>query len=108
METEISLFEVFGNNIITRNSMSSFFEEINSLNMDKIILDFKKITFISRSCADEYLKQRKASKKKIVDANMSENICEMFSLVNRQYEKAGDNLLIEIIPECSTNSLVFA
>lgn len=108
MKKRISLFEVFGNNIVTRNSISSFFEEINSLKDDNITLDFKKITFISRSCADEYLKQRKSSKKKIVEANMSERICNMFSLVNKQYQKEGVNLLIKIIPECKNNSLVFA
>ena len=108
MEKRISLFEVFSNNIITRNSISDFFEEVNSLKNNKIILDFKNITFISRSCADEYLKQRKASKKDILEANMSKNICEMFSLVNRQYKKAGLNILVQIIPKCNTNSLVFA
>jgi anti-anti-sigma regulatory factor len=108
MEKRISIFEVFGNNIITRNSMSSFFEEINSLKKNEITLDFEKVTFISRSCADEYLKQRKASKKKVVEVNMSKNVCDMFELVNRQYQKEGINLLIQVIPECNKNSLVFA
>ncbi len=88
--------------------MSDFFEEINSLRNDKIILDFEKITFISRSCADEYLKQRKASKKAIVEVNMSENVCNMFSLVNRQYKKEGIDLLIKVSSGCKRNSLVFA
>ena len=88
--------------------MSSFFEEINSLKKDRITLDFKKVTFISRSCADEYLKQRKASKKKIVEANMSENVCNMLSLFNRQYQKEGVNILVQVTPECKTDSLVFA
>jgi len=99
METRTSLFEVFGNNIITRNSMKDFFEEINSLKSNKLILDFKKITFISRSCADEYLKQKKAINKEIAETNMSENICKMFSLVNRQYKKEGLDL-VQIMPEC--------
>jgi len=107
MEKRISLFEVFGNNIITRNSMEDFFEEINSLKSNKIVLDFKKITFISRSCADEYLKQRKAIKKQIVEANMPDNICKMFSLVNRQYKKEGLNI-VKIIPKCKTNSLIIS
>lgn len=108
MEKRISLFDVFGNNIITRNSIADFFEEINSLKNYKIVLDFKKITFLSRSCADEYLKQKKASKKNILEVNVSNNLCEMFSLVNRQYQKEGINLLVQIIPECGTDSLIFA
>jgi|APSaa5957512622_1039677.scaffolds.fasta_scaffold02970_3 hypothetical protein len=108
MEKIISLFEIFGNNIITRNSIASFFEEINFLEKDKIVLDFNNVAFISRSCADEYLKQRKKSKKKVVEANMSKNVCDMFSLVNRQYEKEGSSILIQVLPECNSNSLVFA
>jgi len=71
-------------------------------------LDFNNVAFISRSCADEYLKQRKKSKKKVVEANMSKNVCDMFSLVNRQYEKEGSSILIQVLPECNSNSLVFA
>ena len=108
MEKIISLFEIFGNNIITRNSIASFFEEINFLEKHKIVLDFNNVAFISRSCADEYLKQRKKSKKKVVEANMSKNVCDMFSLVNRQYEKEGSSILIQVLPECNSNSLVFA
>lgn len=108
MEKRISLFEVFGNNIVTRNSVSSFFEEINNSKKAKVILDFSRITFISRSCADEYLKQRKESKKNIVEVNMPKNICDMFNLVNRQYKKENVNFLVKIIPECENRSLIFA
>jgi len=107
MEKRISLFEVFNNNIVTRNSMSSFFEDLNSLENTKIVLDFENISFISRSCADEYLKQRRASKKKIVEVNMSENVCEMFKLVNRQYQKEGVKFLVDVIPRSKSCSLVF-
>lgn len=107
MEKRISLFEVFGNNIVTRNSMSSFFEDLNSLKNTKIVLDFENINFISRSCVDEYLKQRRASKKKIVEVNMSKNVCEMFKLVNRQYQKEGIKFLADVIPRSKSCSLVF-
>jgi len=107
MKKRISLFEVFGNNIVTRNSMSSFFEDIDSMKNTEIALDFNKVTFISRSCADEYLKQRKANKKKIVEVNISENVCEMFRLVNRQYQKEGINFLVEVSPKSENCSLVF-
>jgi len=93
MEKRISLFEVFGNNIITRNSIFDFFTDLEDLKENKIVLDFKDITFISRSCADEYLKQRKISNKAIVEENRSEDVCKMFALIDRQYKKAGLKLL---------------
>ena len=108
MEKRISLFEVFGNNVITRNSIFDFFTELEDLKEDKIVLDFKNITFISRSCADEYLKQKKISKMTLIEVNMSEDICNMFDLINRQYKKAGLPRLVQIIPECEDCSLVFA
>lgn len=93
MEKRISLFEVFGNNIITRNSIFDFFTELEDLKENKIVLDFKDITFISRSCADEYLKQKKVSSKAVVEENRSKDVCNMFDLISRQYEKARLNLL---------------
>jgi hypothetical protein len=107
MEKRISLFEVFGNNLITRNSISDFFNDLKKRKEKKITLDFEKITFISRSCADEYLKQKKECKNEIIEINLSANICEMFNLVNKQYKKEDTTFLIKIIPECKTNSLVF-
>ena len=93
MEKRISLFRVFGNNIITRNSIFDFFTELEDLKENKIVLDFKNITFISRSCADEYLKQKKISSKTVVEENRSEDVCNMFDLIDRQYKKAGLKLL---------------
>ncbi len=62
----------------------------------EIIMDFKKVEFISRSCADEYLKQKKVSKKKILEANMSFEVCSMFKNVQNQYEKAGIEISFDI------------
>jgi hypothetical protein len=89
MKKKILLISEFGDNIFTRSSMSDFFENINFLKDKKITLDFKGIKFISRSCADEYLKQKKFSKKEIVEVNMSKEVCSMFKNVDTQYKNAG-------------------
>ena len=86
---KVLLSNEFGSNIFTRNTISSFFEKINSINNKEIELDFSSIDFISRSCADEYLKRKQVSKKKIVEANMSKEVCSMFNAVQNQYKKAG-------------------
>lgn len=80
----LSLNEEFGNNIFTRSKISSFFEKINRLKEDKIMIDFKDIEFISRSCADEYLKLKSKSNKTLVEINMSNEINSMFNLVKHQ------------------------
>ena len=89
MAKKFLLSDEFGSNIFTRNTISSFFEKINRSNNKEIKLDFSSIDFISRSCADEYLKKKQVSKKKIIEVNMSEEICSMFKAVQNQYKKAG-------------------
>ncbi len=89
MDNKILLTHEFGNNIFTRSSISDFFRKLNSLKNKEIILDFDKVEFISRSCADEYLKQKKLSTKKIVEANMSNEVYNMFKNVYIQYENVG-------------------
>ena len=89
MAKKILLSHEFGNNIFTRKTISAFFEKINSQKETEIILDFKGVGFISRSCADEYLKQKEESNKKFIERNMSKEVCSMFNAVQNQYEKKG-------------------
>ena len=89
MAIKILLLQELGNNIFTRKIISAFFEKINSQKEAEIVLDFKGIDFISRSCADEYLKQKEKSKKKIIERNMPKEVCSMFNAVQNQYEKEG-------------------
>ncbi len=99
MKMSISLAHEFGDNIFTRSTISNFFKKLNSLKNKEITLDFKGIKFISRSCADEYLKQKKESPKKIIEVSMSEDICNMFKNVKNQYENTGIEISFEICPD---------
>lgn len=101
MEKMILLASTFGNNIFTRSSISNFFEKINSLENINIKLDFNDVKFISRSCADEYLKQKKVSKKKITEVNMSKDVCAMFTNVQNQYKNIGFDVSFKV---CSNNN----
>lgn len=78
----ISLYKEFGSNILTRKSMAAFFEKvIDKSKQDDIVIDFKNIKFISRSCAVEYLKLREERNKNLIESNMSEEVKLMFNLV---------------------------
>ena len=89
MARKILLLQEFGNNIFTRKIISAFFEKVNSQKEAEIVLDFNGVKFISRSCADEYLKQKEHSNKKIIEVNMSKEVCSMFNAVQIQYKKTG-------------------
>ncbi len=85
----VRLRERFGSNIFTRKTISVFFEEISLLKDKEVLFDFKDVEFISRSCADEYLKQKSKMNKKIIEVNVSDNVRSMFRIVQNHYERAG-------------------
>lgn len=86
-------------NIFTRSTISELFKEINSLNSNELTLDFDSIKFISRSCADEYIKQKEKSAKKILEVNMSEEVFNMFKNVENQYKTAGVEISFKFSPK---------
>jgi hypothetical protein len=94
MEKRILLIKEFGNNIFTRNTISSFIDKVEKSKENELVLDFKEIDFISRSCADEYIKRKKESKKIFIEANMSKDVCSMFKLVENQYKDAGVSFIV--------------
>lgn len=84
MIKKIYLSNYFGKMIITRNAVAGFFSLLNKISEKEILLDFKEIEFISRSCADEYIKRKLISNKKLKEINIPNNISSMFLLVARQ------------------------
>ena len=79
----------FGNKIFTRSIISNFFDKLKNFKEKEIVLDFKDIDFVSRSCADEYLKLKEKISKKLVEENMSDAVCSMFKLVETQHKNSG-------------------
>lgn len=84
MAKKIYLSDYFGKIIVTRNAVADFFSLISGLSEKEILIDFEGIEFISRSCADEYIKRKLNSDKQIKERNISPNISAMFLLVARQ------------------------
>jgi hypothetical protein len=82
--SRLILNEKLNNYIVTRTSIINLFKEINQLHNIKIEIDFKEVKFISRSCVDEYLKQKENSSKEINELNLSKDIKEMFDIVEKQ------------------------
>ena len=88
MQKVFFLADSFGNQIVTRNSMKFFLDKLSSASSKEIVLDFKDISFISRSCADEYIKWKLTdSKNKITEINMTNEVRMMFKLVSLQYKR---------------------
>ncbi len=82
---KIKIYSRLGQNLVTRSSIEELFRFINALDELNIILDFEKVQFISRSCADEYIKQKNRTKKKINDINIGSNVEKMLNFVINSY-----------------------
>ena len=89
MKNKIFLHDIFGNQMVTRNSIARFLDPLSRASSKEIILDFSDIHFISRSCADEYMKWRVNNLDRIIvkEINMNERVSMMFKLVKAQYKK---------------------
>lgn len=83
----ISIKKAISPDLALRNSAKKFFKRINRLAYDTIIVDFTRVTSITRSFADEYLNQKKKSKKTILDANIPETVLKMFKVVEKKPKK---------------------
>ena len=99
------LSEHFGNKIFTRSAISNFLKKLENFKEDKIVLDFKGIDFISRSCTDEYLKLKEKMSKELIEDNMSDAISSMFSLVKTQHKNSGISHSIDFSVN-STHSII--
>jgi len=84
---EIRISNVISSDLALRNTADSFFDLIESKNANHIIIDFSNVQSISRSFAQQYLKRKHDTKKKIDDINMPDNVRKMFEIVENQRER---------------------
>ncbi len=84
METnKIDIANSISDLLATRQIITSLFETVNSLSPNQLILDFAKVKFISRSGADQLLKEIEKTNKEIKLLNMNEVVSKMFDAVKK-------------------------
>ena len=69
-----------------REAAEQFFDNIDS-DGSKIVIDFNKVEFMSRSFAQEYIYQKTVRKLPIEEKNMSQNVKGMYDIVCNDYKK---------------------
>ena len=82
-----NLMKVSKKYLIFRNQAKDIFREIKKLKASQVFLDFSKVKFISRSFADEFLRnaenlERKNKKIEILNENLF--ISRLFALVKKK------------------------
>lgn len=93
---KIILSKEIGTNVVTRNILDRFFSKLERYKSKEIVVDFSDIVFISRSSADEFIKLKNSTRKKIKEINQSENIKQMFEVVTNKIDAKQDNQPIPV------------
>lgn len=91
----IKIVEKISDIIVTRQTIKSLFQNKKFVNYDKIIFDFSKVTFISRTAADQLYKENKKSKYNIEIINLSSNVTKMLKVVE-QTQNGSPRQLYEV------------
>lgn len=84
----IRVAEEIGSRLILRDSVKSIFTRVRSDPTERVVLDFSGVQFMSRSFAHEYLVNKDASGKVIIEENSPDEVRKMLELVGRQIEAA--------------------
>jgi hypothetical protein len=64
-----------------RSSVRPLFATVEGLNERRVVLDFSKVEFMSRSFADEYLAAKRTSPKQLVERSAPDEVQRMLELV---------------------------
>lgn len=77
----IKISEVVSPDLALRDTADYFFNMLESIHENKVIINFVDVVSISRSFAHEYISRKTSSKKTIDEINMPQNVDKMFNLV---------------------------
>lgn len=94
----IKVSERISDNLGTRRSADELFEFIEALPQKSITLDFKGVTFMSRSFAHQYMTNKKNADKKLVETNMASVVKKMMSIVRKQGNSSYGNRSSSFMP----------
>jgi len=80
---EIYISDVIHPNLGIKSGAKLFFDQVKTFPQKEILINFKGSEFMSRSFAQEYVKQKKLINKKIIEINKPDNIDFMIEAVQK-------------------------
>jgi ssDNA-binding Zn-finger/Zn-ribbon topoisomerase 1 len=91
MDQIIKLYEIGSENLFTRRSIAELFDGINKSKTNKpVIIDFDRIEFVTRSVADEYIKCKQDSKRKVIERNIKPKVRSIIDIVSQKQKEKKD------------------
>lgn len=80
--------KIISEHLVFRDSVSTLFQDLKRRKNTNVVLDFSDVKSISRSFAQEYLKQKKNHSFTLKEKNMSPEIKKMFDAVKNHQKKS--------------------
>jgi len=78
---KISIAKVVSDHLILRDSAAAFFDDVEQIQGEAVVVDFDGVIWMSRAFAHEYLTRKRASKKTIDERNVPEDVRKMMAVV---------------------------
>lgn|SRR3989338_2362539 len=82
-ERKVLVSELIAPDLALRSSAERLFDLVESSEFGEVVLDFKHVRSVTRSFAHEYLKRKKESAVKVVEANVSREVKAMLEFVQK-------------------------
>lgn len=103
MTQTIRVKEEISPDLMLRGVADAFFDKLESIKADSLVLDFAGVESISRSFAHQYILRKRTSTKTINEINVPENVSKMLALVRRSSPRGKSrSLLADIDKEVIT------
>ncbi len=87
-ESMIRIAEKLSSDLALRNVADSFFDWLESLQNNKLTIDFSGVRSISRSFAHQYVLRKKSTRKIINEINVPNNVSKMLRIVENPSQKS--------------------
>jgi hypothetical protein len=89
---------IIAKNLTLRESASRLFDILESYREQRLIIDFSRIEFMSRSFADEYLERKEKTSKAIEEKNLPKNVKQMLEIVETSRAHHNNSVLPKVSP----------
>lgn len=88
MAKTVLIIDEISKDLALRNTAEAFFNKLEQIQDQVIIVDFSNTNSISRSFAHEYLTKKNTNKKTISEANLPLLVQKMFDIVKKSSDKS--------------------
>jgi anti-anti-sigma regulatory factor len=87
MKKIVRIKEAISADLALRNRADAFFDKIDKLDANEVVIDFSEVRSISRSFAHQYDLRKKASKQKMTEIHLPQHVTKMFKVVESSNKK---------------------